>query len=226
MTDPDTPTPHDGQDATQDAEPVRRDFLTLLTLATASVGACAFAWPFLDSLGPANPGDPADAVVEVDLTKLAPGQQMVVVWRGHPVFVVHRTEQELHALQDAALLHDLRDPGSAELQQPDYAHNWHRSVVPEIGVLVGVCTHLGCVPRFRPGAPGAGGGGGSAIAEAGGYGCPCHGSRFDLAGRVFTGAPAPYNLPVPPHSLPHPALLRIGVDPDGSSFDFDSIRQI
>ncbi|WP_419728489.1 ubiquinol-cytochrome c reductase iron-sulfur subunit [Lichenicola sp.] len=222
MTDPDPPIPHDAPAASQDAEPVRRDFLTLLTVATASVGACAFAWPFLDSLGPANPGDPPDAVVEVDLTKLAPGQQMVVVWRGHPVFVVRRTADELRALQDAALLHELRDPASAQLQQPDYAVNWHRSIVPEIGVLVGVCTHLGCVPRFRPGAEGNA----SPVAEAGGYACPCHGSRFDLAGRVFTGAPAPFNLPVPPYSLPQPTVLRIGVDPDGSSFDFESIRQI
>lgn len=197
--------------------PARRDFLTLLTLAATTIGACAFAAPFLDSLGSASQDDPADAIVDVDLNRVSPGQQIVAVWRGRPVFVVRRTEEALRTLRHATL--QLRDPGSTEHQQPDYAVNWHRSIVPEIGVMVGVCTHLGCVPRLQPRLPGID------PIEAG-YGCPCHGSRFDLAGRVFTGAPAPYNLPVPPYSLPAADRLRIGVNPDGATFDFDSIKQI
>lgn len=208
---------HDEPGMNAAAEPVRRDFLTLLTVATAAVGACAFAWPFIDSLDGTGSGDAADAVVDIDLTHLAPGQQVETVWRGHPVFVVHRTQDALQALQNSDLQRRLRDPGSAEHQQPDYAVNWHRSIVPEYGVMVGVCTHLGCIPRFRPTVD---------LAAPGGYACPCHGSRFDLAGRVFAGAPAPYNLPVPPHMLVAPMHLRIGVNPDGNHFDFDTIKQI
>ena len=204
------------------SEPVRRDFLTLLTVATAAVGAGAFAWPFLDSLNSAGGGDVADTSVEVELGHLAPGQQIVVTWRGNPVFVVRRTPDVLQRLQDAALDARLRDPASVERQQPGYAVNWHRSIVPEFGVMVGICTHLGCVPRFRPAPDAAGAAGG----WPGGYACPCHGSRFDLAGRVFTGAPAQYNLPVPPYSLSPSLRLRIGDDMQDPGFTFDGIRQI
>ncbi len=202
-------------------EPVRRDFLSLVTVATAGLGACAFAWPFLDSLGRRTAPDDADTAVDVDLTPLAPGQQVVAVWRGMPVFVVRRTADTLRRLQSAATRRLLRDPDSVERQQPAYAANWHRSIVPEFGVLVGICTHLGCVPKFRPELEPAG-----SDERPGGYACPCHGSRFDLAGRVFDGAPAQYNLPVPPCRLLEPSRLRIGVDPDGPAFDFDSIRKV
>ncbi len=202
-------------------EPVRRDFLSLVTVATAGLGACAFAWPFLDSLGRRGTPDDADAAVDVDLRPLAPGQQVVAVWRGMPVFVVRRTEDALRELR-ATAPQRLRDPDSAERQQPAYAANWHRSIVPEVGVMVGICTHLGCVPKFRPAPEPA-----SGTADwPGGYACPCHGSRFDLAGRVCVGAPAQYNLPVPPYRLTGASGLRIGVDPDGSAFDFDAIRKI
>ncbi len=200
--------------------PVRRDFLSLVTVATAGLGACAFAWPFLDSLGRRTVQDVADTAVDVDLAPLAPGQQVVAVWRGMPVFVVRRTPDALRRLE--ATPPHLRDPSSTERQQPAYATNWHRSIVPEFGVMVGICTHLGCVPKFHPQPEPASGGGD----WPGGYACPCHGSRFDLAGRVFVGAPAQYNLPVPPYRLTEPSRLRIGVDPDGSAFDFDSIRKI
>ena len=209
MADDDTP------------EPVRRDFLSLVTVATAGLGACAFSWPFLDSLGRRGAPDEADAAVDVDLSTLAPGGQMVAVWRGMPVFVVRRTADALRRLQAEEPQH-LRDPDSVERQQPAYATNWHRSIAPEFGVMVGICTHLGCVPKFRPTpdtAPGSGD-------WPGGYACPCHGSRFDLAGRVFVGAPAQYNLPVPPYRLTGPSRLRIGVDPDGPAFDFGGIRRI
>ena len=194
--------------------PVRRDFLTLLTVATASVGAAAFAWPFLDSLNGAAGDDVADSAVDVDLSHLAPGQQIVVMWRGDPVFVLRRTPEALRSLREPALAARLRDPLSAQHQQPDYAENWHRSAVPEFGVMVGICTHLGCVPRFRP------------RPETGaGYLCPCHGSRFDLAGRVFAGSPALYNLPVPPYVIMG-ERLRIGEGPPGSQFSFGNIVRL
>lgn len=219
MTSSEIEPVHDAEPDEAAPVPARRDFLTMLTLATTTIGACAFAVPFLDSLNSASQADPADAVVAVDLQSLSPGEQIVAVWQGHPVFIVRRTETELQTLRQASLQRQLLDPGSAEHQQPDYAVNWHRSLVPEIGVLVGICTHLGCVPRLQPTLPGV-------QPAATGYACPCHGSRFDLAGRVFTGAPAPYNLPVPPYSIPTADRLLIGVNPEGSAFDFDSIRQI
>lgn len=202
--------------------PVRRDFLTLLTVATAAVGAGAFAWPFLDSLNGPVGGGKADEAIDVDLSHLLPGQQIVVSWRGNPVFVVRRDPAALARLREPGLQALLRDPASAERQQPDYAANWHRSIAPEFGVMVGICTHLGCVPRYRPAAsaPDAG------SAWPGGYACPCHGSRFDLAGRVFAGSPAGYNLPVPPYSLLSPSRLRIGTAAQEARFDFDQIRQI
>jgi ubiquinol-cytochrome c reductase iron-sulfur subunit len=199
----------------------RRDFLTLLTGSAVLVGAGAFAWPFLDSLRPQGSGD-AQPPVDVDLSRIAPGQQIVVVWRGKPVFVVRRTADALRRMQDPALAKRLRDPNSTVVQQPAYATNWHRSINPEYGVMVGICTHLGCVPGYTPQPdPSAANGG-----WPGGYACPCHGSRFDLAGRVFIGAPAPVNLPVPPHALPEPTRLRIGENADSGGFGLDDIQQI
>ena len=203
-------------------EGTRRDFLTLLTGAAAIVGAGAFVWPFLDSLTPAGSNDSASADVDVDLSKVAPGQQIVVVWRGKPVFVVHRTPEALLKLQDTNLTNRLTDWASKENQQPDYVVNWHRSIAPEYGVMVGICTHLGCVPGYVPNPSAT-----DPIANwPGGYACPCHGSKFDLAGRVFSGSPAPYNLPVPPYSMPSKTSLRIGASPDDLDFDFESIRQL
>ncbi|ACI52911.1 ubiquinol-cytochrome c reductase, iron-sulfur subunit [Gluconacetobacter diazotrophicus PA1 5] len=218
-----TGTPETGPHPTGTALPGtgRRDFLTLVTLAAGGAGAAAFAWPFLDSL---RPGDTksARAPVDVDVSKLPPGQQITVVWHGSPVFITHRTPESLARLQEAALAARLRDPSSGALQQPPYAANWHRSIKPEFGVVVGICTHLGCVPTYSPAPDPA-----TPIANwPGGYACPCHGSKFDLAGRVFTGAPAPYNLPVPPYSMPGPTTIRLGQNPAGSDFDFSSIQQI
>jgi ubiquinol-cytochrome c reductase iron-sulfur subunit len=208
---PDTPTLGTG----------RRDFLSLVTLAAGGVGVAAFAWPFLDSLRPGDENS-ARAPIDIDVSKLPPGQQITVVWHGSPVFITHRTPEALARLQEASLAARLRDPSSGTLQQPPYATNWHRSIAPEFGVVVGICTHLGCVPAYSPAPDPA-----MPIANwPGGYACPCHGSKFDLAGRVFTGAPAPYNLPVPPYSMPRPTTIRIGQNPAGSDFDFSSIQQI
>lgn len=170
----------------------RRDFLLTVTGAMCAVGACAAAWPFVASLAPAPTLGEDAPPIEIDPAAIAPGTQRAFSWNGHPLFVVHRTEAELAALRDAdpALL---LDPRSLAPQQPENARNWHRSVVPAYGVYVGVCTHLGCVPAFRETS----------------YRCPCHGSRFDLAGRVQVGSPARLNLLVPPNALAG-GRLRVG----------------
>ncbi|HUB97507.1 MAG TPA: ubiquinol-cytochrome c reductase iron-sulfur subunit [Stellaceae bacterium] len=198
----------------------RRDFLTLTAGAMAGIGVICTAWPFIDSMQPAQDTLAAGAPIDVDISKVAPGQQIVVLWRSHPVFIAHRTADELKTLQDPKETAQLRDPNSEVLQQPDYAKNWHRSVKPEILVVVGICTHLGCIPEFQP-QPGSEGPG-----WLGGYFCPCHGSRYDLAARVFQGVPAPYNLPVPPHHYLNDTTIRIGEDPPNSTFDLNDVEQI
>jgi ubiquinol-cytochrome c reductase iron-sulfur subunit len=204
--------PHDGE--------TRRDFLSLAATAITGIGAACAAWPLISSMDPAEDVLAAGAPIDVDISGVKPGQQIVVLWRSRPVFIAHRTDDELKTLQNAKDVADLRDADSAVLQQPDYAKNWHRSVKPEISVLVGICTHLGCIPEFQP-TPGSVGPGWD-----GGYFCPCHGSRYDLAGRVFQGVPAPYNLPVPPHHFVSDTVIRVGENPPGSTFDLNDVEQI
>ena len=200
----------------------RRDFLYIATATVAGVGAAATLVPLLGQMNPDAATLAAGGPVDVDLSHVSPGQQILVRWRSRPIFITHRTDAILKELQAASLLSRLADPQSSELQQPPYATNWHRSVKPEFGVLVGICTHLGCIPNFfpqpSPSQPAAN--------WPGGYFCPCHGSKYDLAGRVFQGVPAPYNLPVPPYHFAGGATIRIGENPQGSTFDFGSIRQI
>jgi ubiquinol-cytochrome c reductase iron-sulfur subunit len=160
--------------------------------------------------------------VDVDITQLQPGQRIVTLWASRPVFVVRRTEESLKALQNPKLLSQLRDPDSDNWQQPEYAKNWHRSIKPEILVVVGICTHLGCVPLFEPKPDPTN----PAPDWPGGFFCPCHGSKYDLSARVFQGVPAPYNLPVPPNHFPDEKTLRIGQNPPGQSYDFNSILQV
>lgn len=191
---------------TQSERLTRRHFLTAATVVTGGVGAVAAAVPFVSSFRPSARAQALGAPVEVDVSKLEPGALMKVEWRGRPIYVVHRTEAMLGVLgRDADLL---ADPGSAESIQPNYAQNDHRSVRPGILVVEGVCTHLGCapLPRFEvaPADLGADWGGG--------FYCPCHGSTFDLAGRVFAGVPAPTNLPVPPYRYVDDSTLLIGAD--------------
>ena len=208
--------------AKQVAQPTRRDFLYVATAAVAGVGFAAAVVPVVDQMNPDAATLAAGGPVDLDLSKLAPGQQVQVRWRSRPVFVVNRTPQALKALQSPSLISRLADPQSENIQQPPYAKNWHRSVKPEFGVLVGICTHLGCIPGFfpqpNPATP--------APDWPGGYFCPCHGSKYDLAGRVFAGVPAPYNLPVPPYRFVGDNKVRIGENPKGVTFDFGSIRQI
>ena len=164
----------------------------------------------------------ASGPVDIDISQIQPGQQIVTLWAARPIFIVHRTPQALDGLRSPDLTSRLADPNSAMLQQPPYAVNWHRSINPDFLVLVGVCTHLGCIPKFFP-QPDANN---PAPNWPGGFFCPCHGSKYDLSGRVFLGVPAPYNLPVPPYHFPDPKTLRIGANPPGATFDFDSILQV
>jgi ubiquinol-cytochrome c reductase iron-sulfur subunit len=182
----------------------RRHFLTVATIATGAVGAGLAAIPFLSSLKPSARAQALGAPVEVPIGSLKPGEMVRVIWRGKLVFVLRRSDAMLAKL--AGHSDSLRDPNSevAE-QQPDYAANETRSLKPEYLVVEGSCTHLGCAPLedfdVRP-----------AEGWDGGFFCPCHGSKFDLAGRVFKGVPAPTNLRVPPHRYVRDDLILIGQD--------------
>jgi len=193
--------------STEGVDKSRRRFLTAATSVVGAAGVAAVAVPFVSSMLPSARARAAGAPVEADLSKLEPGQLLTVEWRGKPVWIVRRTEE---ALKNLPTLNDrLRDPASDKVsQQPEYAHNAVRSIKPEFMIMVGICTHLGCSPSYRPD-----------IAPAdlgpdwkGGFACPCHGSRFDLAGRVFQGVPAPLNLVVPPHKYLSEHFIRIGDD--------------
>ncbi len=212
------PRPMDAH--TQDSA-TRRDFLQIAATALTGIGAAIAVWPLIDSMNAAQDTLAAGAPLDVDISHLQPGQQIVVLWRSKPIFIVNRSAAELQTLQEPQVAGLLRDPQSEVEQQPPYAQNWHRSIKPGLLVLVGICTHLGCIPEFKP-APG----GDLGAAWPGGYFCPCHGSRYDLAGRVFSGVPAPYNLPVPPYTFISDAVVRIGENPPGSSFDLDSVVQL
>ena len=198
----------------------RRDFLYVATGAVAAIGAALTAWPFLDQMEPSTAVIAAGNPITVDLKAMEPGQQALFRWRSKPIFVVHRTAPELAGLTKASLLSRLRDPHSQEQQQPGYAQNWSRSIKPDYLVLVGICTHLGCIPTFTP-QPGS-----LDPAWPGGWLCHCHGSRYDLAGRVFQGVPAPLNLPVPPYHFESETSLVIGENPKGSTFDLGSVEQL
>ena len=203
-------------------EPTRRDLVNVAATAFVGVGAAAAAWPLVDQMNPDAATLAAGGPIDLNVSKLQPGQQLVVLWRKRPIFVVNRPPEALHTLQDPKLIDSLADPLSKTPQQPSYAQNWHRSTKPEYAVLVGICTHLGCIPTFDP-QPSA------SVPVAhwlGGYFCPCHGSKYDLAGRVFKGVPAPFNLPVPPYRFVNDATIRIGENPTGVDFDFSSIWQI
>jgi ubiquinol-cytochrome c reductase iron-sulfur subunit len=194
----------------------------MLALSGAGIAVGAMAWPFIDSMEPAADTLAAGEPIDVDVSKVAPGQQIVVVWRGKPIFIVHRTPEALKILQQPQVLHLLSDPQSKVMQQPSYAENWHRSINPTYAVMVGICTHLGCVPSFYPNVSPTD----PAPNWPGGYLCPCHGSKYDLAGRVYSGVPAPYNLPIPPYHMVSDSTVRIGENPPGNSFDLNAIVQI
>lgn len=193
--------------ANQGVNSGRRRFLTATTAVVGAVGAGFAAVPFIKSWQPSARAQVAGAPVEVDISKIEPGQRITVQWRGQPVWLVRRTPEQLAALPSQNPR--LRDPNSDNPeQQPDYARNEFRSIRPELLVLVGLCTHLGCVPLFRPELQAQ-----PFDAEwKGGFYCPCHNSRFDMAGRVYEGVPAPTNLKVPPYRFVDDNRVMIGVD--------------
>lgn len=182
----------------------RRRFLVASSTAVGGVGAATAAWPFVASMNPSAHAQAVGAPVEVDLSKIEPGEMMRDQWRGKPVWIVRRSKEMLKTLDEVK--GNLRDPDSNNSQQPTSARNEHRSIKPEYLVLVGVCTHLGCSPTFRPDkAPEDLGG-----KWKGGFFCACHGSRFDLAGRVYKNVPAPKNLEVPPYRFAEEGRIVIG----------------
>ena len=185
----------------------RRKFLTAATSAVGVAGAVGIAVPFVGSWNPSAKAKAAGAPVKADIGKLEPGQMVVVEWRGKPVYVLHRTEEQLADLPQ--LNGDLKDPDSQISDQPAYITGIDRSIRPDILVVVGLCTHLGCAPKFRPEVGAADLGGDEWL---GGFFCPCHGSKFDLSGRVYSGVPASANLVVPPYTFEGDNVLIIGVD--------------
>ena len=185
----------------------RRRFLTAATSVVGAVGAVGVAVPFVGSWNPSAKAKAAGAPVRANVSKLEPGQMIVVEWRGKPVYVVRRTQETLDQLNTNN--DRLRDPNSETEQQPVYAKNDHRSIKPEFLVLLGLCTHLGCAPMYRPEVGAADLGGSEWL---GGFFCPCHGSKFDMAGRVFQSVPAPSNLQVPPYMYIDDNTIVIGED--------------
>lgn len=184
-----------------------------LIIATSVVGGAAGAGaaiPFVASWWPSERAKAAGAPVEVDISRLEPGEMKVIEWRGKPVWVVRRSKEMLDSLKAVAAR--LTDPASKDSEQPEYAKNEHRARKPEFMVMEGVCTHLGCSPQLKS-AEAKGEMGGD---WAGGFYCPCHGSKFDYAGRVFKGAPAPLNLAVPPHTYLSETTILIGEDKKGA----------
>jgi ubiquinol-cytochrome c reductase iron-sulfur subunit len=200
----------------------RRNFLYVATATVGAVGAAATLWPFIDQMNPDAATVAAGAPIDIDISQIQPGQQIVARWRSKPVFIAHRDAAALDGLRGPQLVSRLADPNSQQWQQPPYAANWHRSIKPEYLVLVGICTHLGCIPIFKPEPSPS-----DPVPNwPGGYFCPCHGSKYDLAGRVYYGVPAPYNLPVPPYHFPNEKMLRVGENPPDAHFDFDSVVQV
>ena len=189
----------------------RRKFLTAATSAVGVAGAVGIAVPFLGSWNPSAKAKAAGAPVKADISKLEPGQMVVVEWRGKPVYVMHRTESQVANLPKLDAV--LKDPQSEISEQPAYITGEARSIRPEILVIVGLCTHLGCAPKFRPEVGAADLGGDEWL---GGFFCPCHGSKFDLSGRVYAGVPASSNLVVPPYSFEGDNVLVIGVDAEAA----------
>lgn len=196
---------------TENVDNNKRRLLIAASAAAGGVAAGGAATPFVLSLMPSERAKAAGAPIQVDVSTIAPGAMMSVEWQGKPVWIVRRTKEML----DMLTLHDteLADPGSEVQQQPAYCNNPTRSIKPEFLVVLGVCTHLGCSPTYRP-----------EVAPtdlganwAGGWFCPCHGSRFDLAARVFKGVPAPTNLIIPPHKYLTDTQLLIGEDGQGNA---------
>lgn len=203
MTHPGVPM---GDENTGEVDDSRRKLLLGATTLVGAVGAAFTAVPFIESWFPSERAKALGAPTEVDLTKIDPGQMIITVWRRNPIFIVHRTPEMVAQLAGHDSL--LKDPVSADSNQPDYCKNPSRSRVPEWYACIGTCTHLGCLPKpfFDAHDPEIG------AYWPGGWRCPCHGSRFDLAGRVFDGSPASINLNIMPYAFEGTTKLIVGVD--------------
>lgn len=188
----------------------KRHFLTVATVVVGAIGVCVTAVPFVTSMNPSAKALALGGPTDIDVSKIEPGALVKAVWRNKPAWVVQRPQAALAELPKVDPR--LRDPDSNEPQQPPYAKNGWRSVKPELFVVIGICTHLGCSPLYvpQPGDPSVG------PTWPGGFHCPCHGSLYDLAGRVFKNVPAPLNLPVPMHRYVSDKVIRIGENPVGS----------
>jgi len=188
-----------------DVDAGRRRFLTASVTVVGGAAAVGTVVPFVAAWQPSERARAIGAPIEVDISKLEPGGMVTAKWRGQPVWIVNRTPEILEALP--GIDDRLRDPESTQDQQPDYARNEVRSIKPEILVLIGICTHLGCSPSYikQDEAP-------LGTGWPGGFFCPCHGSKFDYAGRVYAGVPAPTNLVVPPHQYVSDTRILIGAD--------------
>jgi len=182
----------------------RRQFLTGTAAVLGGLGAGVAAIPFVSTFQPSERAKAIGAPVEANIDQIEPGQRVTYKWRGKPVWIIRRTEEQLAALEQMRDI--LADPDSASSVQPEFAENSWRSLNQEYLVLVGICTHLGCSPSFRPLA-------GDVVMGAdsvGGFYCPCHGSKFDLSGRVYAGVPAPTNMDVPPYKFLNESRILIG----------------
>lgn len=200
------------QDGAQsgDIDKKRRHFLTAAATVVGGAGALATAIPFVSALSPSAKTKAIGGPVEADISGLKPGEMQIEKWRGKPVWILRRSEESVAELSGMSDM--LRDPDSEVEQQPEYAKNEYRSVKPEYLVVVGLCTHLGCSPKYRTKDDSEGLG----ADWKGGFFCPCHGSKFDLAGRVYKGVPAPANLVVPKYQFINETIILIGDDAGGN----------
>lgn len=195
----------------------RRNFLYATTAAVGAVGFAAAGWPFIDQMNPDARVRAAGDTIELNLADILPAERRLVRWHNVPIFVVRRTPAMLDAMRETAFVDRLFDPHSQKRQQPSYARNWHRSIDPAFAVLVGICTACRCVPRYFADA--------SVLNVAGGYVCPCCNSRYDPAGRAYSGI-TEYNLPVPPYGTVRHSSILIGRNPSDELFSLESVERI
>jgi ubiquinol-cytochrome c reductase iron-sulfur subunit len=215
------PTGSDPEFSEPDPNPERRRIITAATVTMGAIGVGFAAVPFIESWEPSERARAQGSPVEIDIAKLPPGQMLTALWRRKPVWVLRRTAAQLAELPK--LNGELKDPLSREPQQPPGLPRWNpvqRSINPEVLVLVGICTHLGCLPKYRPTRDDP-----ALSADwKGGFFCPCHGSRYDLAGRVMDGSPAPLNLPVPPHFYRTESVIVAGEMSNGTEQNWQPLN--
>lgn len=192
---------------TDEIDQKRRCFIRLATSAVGVAGLAVASVPFVKYWLPDAATEAASAPIEIDISALKPRDQLTVPWRGMPIWIIYRDQAMLDTLPK--LNHTLRDPLCEQDQQPAYCKNIHRSIKPEILIAIGICTHLGCVPTYRPDV--------ASVSPdwLGGFFCPCHGSKYDLSGRVYQDVPAPLNLKIPRHQYKSDTKILIGEDKDG-----------